>query len=283
LLYLARRAESANGESPHLLRALAELVEPEGKDPASERTHALRTTEEVLKPLASTLLLDYMAIEKQGSHQEKGNPTIRAKRPEKHNAAVANVGRIIVVVSIALGVLVSIGVIAIELAGLKLGVVVLATAGVICALVLALVMRALSDPKRRLTGTESVSGAQGIDGPALGDRRLLGDRVSHAGEQRGKDAQEDVVRWGERQDVGGNGHSREDYDQQKGRHEAEPGRQKSLRPRPGKAHLDSLHRLGRDLHHAAGYSDGEQTGPGTVEDGGAHYRERASREECREH
>jgi MMPL family len=198
LLYLARRVESANGESPHLLRALAELVEPDGKDQASEHTRALRATEEVLKPLASALLLDYLA-------------------------------------------------------------------------------------KERRTGVESMSKMRGIDGPPRGDRRSLGNRVSQTGEQGGKDAQEDVIRRGERQDVDGNGHSREDYDQQKGRHEAEPGLQKSLRPRPGKAHLDSLHRLGRDLHHAAGYSDGEQPGPGTAEDGGAHYRERASREECREY
>jgi hypothetical protein len=277
LLYLARRAESANGESPHLLRALSDLVEPDGKDPASERALALRATEEMLKPLASALLLDYLAKEKQANHQEKDNPTTRAKHPETNSSAVANVGSITVVVSIVLGVLVSTGIIAIELIGLKLGVVVLAGAGVICALLLPSIMRALSDPQRRPGGVESVSEARGMDGPPRGDRRSLGDGVSHTGEQGGKDAQDAVGR-GERQDDPEHGYSRGDYDdQRKVRRVADPEHQKR-RPRPGKAHLDSLHRLGRELHHAAGYSDGEQAGPGT-EDGTLHPRERSPREE----
>ena len=60
LVYLARRVESANSESPHLLRELSGLVEPDGTAPASERARALRASEEVLKPLALALLLNYL-------------------------------------------------------------------------------------------------------------------------------------------------------------------------------------------------------------------------------
>ncbi|HZC18551.1 MAG TPA: MMPL family transporter, partial [Rubrobacteraceae bacterium] len=60
LAYLARRVESANGESPHLLRELSGLVEPDGNVPASEHARALRANEEVLKPLAVALLMDYL-------------------------------------------------------------------------------------------------------------------------------------------------------------------------------------------------------------------------------
>ncbi len=60
LVYLARRVESANSESPHLLRELSGLVEPDGIAPASERARALRASEEILKPLALALLLNYL-------------------------------------------------------------------------------------------------------------------------------------------------------------------------------------------------------------------------------
>jgi RND superfamily putative drug exporter len=61
LAYLARRAESANGEFPHLLQALSELVEPNGDaPPAAEQARALQASEEILKPLALALLLGYL-------------------------------------------------------------------------------------------------------------------------------------------------------------------------------------------------------------------------------
>jgi hypothetical protein len=60
LVYLARRAESANGDSPHLLEALSGLVEPKGSALASEQDRARQASEEILKPLASVLLLDYL-------------------------------------------------------------------------------------------------------------------------------------------------------------------------------------------------------------------------------
>ena len=60
LAYLARRAESANGEFPHLLQALSGLVEPNGDASASEHARALQASEEILKPLALALLLDYL-------------------------------------------------------------------------------------------------------------------------------------------------------------------------------------------------------------------------------
>ena len=60
LAYMARRVESTNGESPHLLRELSGLIGPDGNAPASEHARALRATEEVLKPLALALLMDYL-------------------------------------------------------------------------------------------------------------------------------------------------------------------------------------------------------------------------------
>jgi RND superfamily putative drug exporter len=60
LAYLARRVESTNGESPHLLRELSGLIEPDGNAPASEHARALRANEEILKPLALALLMDYL-------------------------------------------------------------------------------------------------------------------------------------------------------------------------------------------------------------------------------
>ena len=60
LAYLAQRAESANGASPHLLQALSGLVGPDAGAPASEHARALQASEEILKPLALTLLLDYL-------------------------------------------------------------------------------------------------------------------------------------------------------------------------------------------------------------------------------
>ena len=58
LAYMARRVQSANGDSPHLLRAVSELVSPNG-DP-TEKARALRASEEVLKPLSQDLLTGYI-------------------------------------------------------------------------------------------------------------------------------------------------------------------------------------------------------------------------------
>jgi hypothetical protein len=58
LAYLARRVDSANGDSPNLVRTVSELVSPNGD--ASEYTRALRANEEVLKPLSRTLLTGYL-------------------------------------------------------------------------------------------------------------------------------------------------------------------------------------------------------------------------------
>jgi hypothetical protein len=62
LMCLAQRVESSNGGSGHLLQALSDLVEPDGDAPASERDRAVRATEEILKPLALALLLDYLRM-----------------------------------------------------------------------------------------------------------------------------------------------------------------------------------------------------------------------------
>jgi EmrB/QacA subfamily drug resistance transporter len=58
LIYLSRRIESANGSSPHLIRAASNLVSPDGD--SSERALALRANEEVLKPLSQDLLPNYL-------------------------------------------------------------------------------------------------------------------------------------------------------------------------------------------------------------------------------
>ena len=58
LAYIARRVQSANGDSPHLLHAVSELVSPNGD--SSERARALRANEEVLKPLSQDLLTGYL-------------------------------------------------------------------------------------------------------------------------------------------------------------------------------------------------------------------------------
>jgi MFS family permease len=58
LVNLSRRIESANGSSPHLIRAASKLVSPDGN--SSERALAVRANEEVLKPLSQVLLLNYL-------------------------------------------------------------------------------------------------------------------------------------------------------------------------------------------------------------------------------
>jgi EmrB/QacA subfamily drug resistance transporter len=58
LVYLSRRIESANGSSPHLIRAASNLVSPNGD--SSQRALALRANEEVLKPLTQIFLLNYL-------------------------------------------------------------------------------------------------------------------------------------------------------------------------------------------------------------------------------
>jgi EmrB/QacA subfamily drug resistance transporter len=58
LVDLSHRIETANGSSPHLIRAASKLVSPDGD--TSERALALRANEEVLKPLSQVLLLNYL-------------------------------------------------------------------------------------------------------------------------------------------------------------------------------------------------------------------------------
>ncbi len=55
---LSRRVETANGDSPELLKAAAGIVEND--DGASERERAGRANREVIKPLYSALLSDYL-------------------------------------------------------------------------------------------------------------------------------------------------------------------------------------------------------------------------------
>jgi hypothetical protein len=76
LAYLARRIESGDGNSPNLIRAASELVEPYGED--SESAQALRAGEEVLKPLSRTLLLNYLVLASIG----EGGNTVEPSKPQ---------------------------------------------------------------------------------------------------------------------------------------------------------------------------------------------------------
>jgi len=58
LIYLSRRLASANGNSPHLIRAASKLDSLDGD--SSERALASRANEEILKPLSQSLLLTYL-------------------------------------------------------------------------------------------------------------------------------------------------------------------------------------------------------------------------------
>ena len=68
LAYIARRVRSANGDSPRLMHAVSELVEPNG-DP-TERARALRASEEVLEPLSRNLLTGYLRGTTNGGEQQ---------------------------------------------------------------------------------------------------------------------------------------------------------------------------------------------------------------------
>jgi MFS family permease len=62
LAYLSRRIEGANGSSPNLMRTASTLISPDGD--TSDQALALRTNEEVLKPLSQVLLLNYLRKKK---------------------------------------------------------------------------------------------------------------------------------------------------------------------------------------------------------------------------
>ncbi len=133
LAYLAWRVESANGGFPHLQRAPSGLVEPGGDTSASEHTRTLRATEEVLKPLALTLLLNYLAREEQAKHPGGSKPL----------AKTASVAATIILVSAS--VFAVTGIIMAKLVGLGLAVAVLVNAGIICVLFVPAIMWILGD------------------------------------------------------------------------------------------------------------------------------------------
>jgi hypothetical protein len=58
VFYLSRLVESRRWSSPDLLRAVSELVEPNGEVTVRER--ALRANDELLEPLAKSLLSSYL-------------------------------------------------------------------------------------------------------------------------------------------------------------------------------------------------------------------------------
>jgi RND superfamily putative drug exporter len=101
----------------------------------------------------------------------------------------------------------------------------------------------------------------------------------HQGEQRRVDERGLVRRLegrDERRGADGDRDLKVDHTRQEGRHITHPERQSGRRPRPGRAHLDSLRRLDRELRRTVESADGEQYGP---ENNGRVYRYgRASQE-----
>ena len=208
LAYLAWRAERDNGNSPYLLRALSELVEPDGEKSTPERTRALRATEEILKPLASDLLLDYLTSAKQVNHLEKGDIATRAKHPEKNGYS----------------------------------------------------WNWWSGSRKKGVIEEE------DEGSATVPRDEQRDDVQSVAQRNG------------RQETTGRVSIEGDEARQGTAHFAvSPERENERRPRPGRAHLDSLRRLDRKLRQVRESTNGEQTG--AENDKGTHCRKGGAPEE----
>jgi hypothetical protein len=208
LAYLAWRAERDNGSSPYLLRALSELVEPDGEKSTPERTRALRATEEILKPLASDLLLDYLTSAKQVNHLEKGDIATRAKHPEKNGYS----------------------------------------------------WNWWSGSRKKGVIEEE------DEGSATVPRDEQRDDVQSVAQRNG------------RQETTGRVSIEGDKARQGTAHFAvSPERENERRPRPGRAHLDSLRRLDRKLRQVRESTNGEQTG--AENDKGTHCRKGGAPEE----
>ncbi len=178
---------------------------------------------------------------------------------------------------IAAGVFTLTGLVTAGILGLGLAVIVLANAALICALLLPIIMRAFGERNRRPDDVENVFEARGTVGAPPGDKRSPGDGESAAGEQRREDTQ-NVVAQVEWQETSGNGYAVGDRAGWEG-HSAAGRERQSARPRPGRAHLDSFHRLGRELRQTSGSVDYERAGPEKTREGNVYPEHSLSREE----
>src|SRR5215207_7429013 len=79
--YLSRLVESRRWSSPELLRAASELVEGNGNGEASVREKALRADEEVLEPLARSLLSSYLLQGREPNPEDE-----RGSKAREHTA-----------------------------------------------------------------------------------------------------------------------------------------------------------------------------------------------------
>jgi hypothetical protein len=154
----------------------------------------------------------------------------------------------------------------------------LINAALICALLLPIVMRPFGERERRSSSGQSEIKVQSkTDAPIEDGQRPTENGRRQADEQRSEDdAQNAVDHEAERQQAAGKGHPQENGARREVHHASDPERQ-SLRPRPGRAHLDGFRRLERELRNAAESTDGERTGPES--DGGNGHPGRAYREE----
>ncbi|MCA1717498.1 MAG: hypothetical protein LC781_11950 [Actinobacteria bacterium] len=197
----------------------------------------------------------------------------RAKGEESRRATRA-IARAVV----AAGVFALTGFVTASILGLGLALIVLVNAALICALLLPIVMRTYGGRERSSSSGESVFEFQSkTDAPLEDGQRTTENGRRQADEQRSEeDAQNAVDHEAERQEAAGNGHPRENGVRREVHHASDPERQ-SLRPRPGRAHLDGFRRLERELRNAAESTDGERIGPESDGDNG--HPGRAYREE----
>jgi putative drug exporter of the RND superfamily len=166
---------------------------------------------------------------------------------------------------VAVGVFALTGFVVVSILGLSLAVIVLVNAALICALLLPIVVRALGERDRR-SGKESAFEVQSKTAAPLADRQGATENGrSQADEQH---SEEDA----------GNGHLAENRNQREG-HSAANTERRSVRPRPGRAHLDSFRRLGRELYRETELANNERNGP--ENDGKINGFGRASRGEER--
>ena len=174
----------------------------------------------------------------------------------------------VTVVAIA-GVFALTGFVTAGILGLGLATIVLVNAALICALLLPIAMRALGKHDLQPGGDESVFEVrERADSLPLENVRPPVDGGSSVDEQRREEDAQNVVERAERLGAAGNGYPSGDRTERKG-HSAAISKRRSARPRPGRAHLDGLRRLERELRDAKEAASGERTGSESEE--GDHY------------
>jgi RND superfamily putative drug exporter len=160
--------------------------------------------------------------------------------------------------------------------GLGLAVIVLVNSVLICALLLPIAIRALGEHQRRPGEGEQAfeSRLKARAAPLEGEPPAV-DGGSPVDDLRREEDIQNTIERAEWQEAVGNGHCRGERAQREG-HIGADRESQSARPRPGRAHLDGLRRLGRDLRQEAKSANGERNG--TETDGDNHYPEHAARE-----